>query len=218
MTDEQCAPGLREQKRRATRRALELALLRLALDRGFENVTIEEACRVAQVSARTFFNYFASKEDAVAGSAPFVLRDDDADRFVEGEADVLTDLVQLVARNVDEADDLDVHRLRKALIERNPHLLGVKIAETRRFHEVAVALAVRRLRADAERSGDAVDEASIGERANLVVLVVSSILRHGWSRWVGDGGAAGLRASILTAYEEFRELSAGAIAADPVEA
>src|SRR5437588_270132 len=42
--------GLREQKRRATRRALQVALLRGALERGLENSTIDDACRAAQVS------------------------------------------------------------------------------------------------------------------------------------------------------------------------
>ncbi|MDQ1512970.1 MAG: hypothetical protein QOC59_812 [Microbacteriaceae bacterium] len=220
MTDE-CAPGLREQKRRATRRALQVALLRQALDRGFENVTIEEVCRAAQVSPRTFFNYFATKEDAVSGAAPLAIKDDDSAWFVAGEADVLTDLVHLIARNVDERDDLDVHRLRKALLERNPHLLGMKLAEAQRFHEHGVVLVAERLRADARRSGVPVGEEVVAERANLVVLVVSGIARHGWSRWVGDGGAEGLRASILGAYDQFRNVAATAVAADrgaPVDA
>jgi hypothetical protein len=65
-----------------------------------------------------------------------------------------------------------------------------------------------------------VDEA-VAERANLIVLLVSGIARHGWSRWVGDGGAAGLRASILGAYEQFRDVAATAVGADraaPVDA
>lgn len=213
MTDE-CVPGLREQKRRATRRALQLALLQQALDRGFENVTVDDVCREAQVSPRTFFNYFASKEDAVAGSASFTIREDDTAWFVQGEADVLTDLVHLVTRNVDEHDDLDVHRLRKALLERNPHLLGMKIAEAQRFHESGVVLVGERLREDARRSGVATDDASIAERGNLVVLVAAAIARHGWSRWVGDGGPDGLRASILGAYEQFRAVAAALTADD----
>src|SRR5580700_6281130 len=53
--------GLRERKKLATRQALSSAALRLAIERGLENVTTE-----ADVALRTFRNYFASKYEAVA--------------------------------------------------------------------------------------------------------------------------------------------------------
>ncbi len=62
--------GLRERKRRDTRRALQHAILSISIERGYDRVTIEDVCRVADVSPRTFFNYFTSKEDAVLGAAP----------------------------------------------------------------------------------------------------------------------------------------------------
>lgn len=58
--------GLRERKKLATRKALSDAALRLAVDRGLENVTIEDITAEANVALRTFRNYFASKYEAVA--------------------------------------------------------------------------------------------------------------------------------------------------------
>jgi len=58
--------GLRERKKLATRQALSSAALRLAVERGLENVTIEDITADANVALRTFRNYFASKYEAVA--------------------------------------------------------------------------------------------------------------------------------------------------------
>jgi AcrR family transcriptional regulator len=58
--------GLRERKKLATRRALSWAAVRLAVERGFENVLVEDIAAEVGVSARTFNNYFSSKAEAIA--------------------------------------------------------------------------------------------------------------------------------------------------------
>ncbi len=61
--------GLREQKKRETRRALHHAALYLVNGHGLDEVTVEQIATAAGVSARTFFNYFPTKEEAVLGFA-----------------------------------------------------------------------------------------------------------------------------------------------------
>jgi AcrR family transcriptional regulator len=58
--------GLRERKRRETRAALSLAALRLCVQRGWENVTVDDIAAATNVSPRTFRNYFSTKAEAVA--------------------------------------------------------------------------------------------------------------------------------------------------------
>jgi AcrR family transcriptional regulator len=87
--------SLRERKKLATRRQLRRAALELVGERGLSDVTVEDIAEAADVSPRTFFNYFPSKEAALFGGEP--------DR-----ADTLRDRV---ARQAPGAPALDVLRM-----------------------------------------------------------------------------------------------------------
>jgi AcrR family transcriptional regulator len=59
--------GLRERKKQQTRELLTATARRLFAERGFENVSVSEIARDADVSEATVFNYFPTKEDLVYG-------------------------------------------------------------------------------------------------------------------------------------------------------
>ena len=75
-------PGLRERKKRAAREAIATTARRLFAERGFDAVTVAEVAAAADVSEKTVFNHFPTKEDLA-----FAGREEGIARFVSAIAE-----------------------------------------------------------------------------------------------------------------------------------
>lgn len=172
--------GLRERKRLATRRAIQLATLRLLDEHGPDGVTVDEISRLADISPRTFFNYFASKEDAIIGDPPTLADATAVEVFVEGDHTLFDDLARvLTIAAEDSLADAEQVRLRHGLLKQYPELFALRMAKMRQFEDEISAVVLRRiLRDDA-----ALDPAEAENRARLVTLVAFGVMRHAWTRW-----------------------------------
>jgi AcrR family transcriptional regulator len=58
-------PGLRERKKQQTREKIAKVALQLFAERGYEHTTLADIAEAAEVSPRTIFAYYESKEDIV---------------------------------------------------------------------------------------------------------------------------------------------------------
>jgi AcrR family transcriptional regulator len=192
-------PGLRERKRIATRKAIQRAVLELALDRGLEHVTVEEISRIADISPRTFFNYFVSKEAAIAGDEPNLLDQVAQEQFVAGgpDGELIRDLGTLMADVADHAsEDRETLVLRKDLHNRYPHLFALRMAGMRAFEDELTGIVARRLANDDPEL--ALDPEALASRARLVTLVAFGALRHAWTSWAdADKGSTQPLASMI---------------------
>lgn len=119
--------GLRERKKERTRQALTTAAAELFDRKGFDETTVAEIAAAADVSTRTFFSYFTSKEDVLfaevesfwAAAAETISTRQPSDR----PADALLRAVRVLCGHDFETDSR-LARVRWRLMLDNPTVQG----------------------------------------------------------------------------------------------
>ncbi|WP_306368378.1 TetR/AcrR family transcriptional regulator [Nocardiopsis sp. CC223A] len=195
--------GLRERKKAATRRALREAAVRLTLEHGLENVTVEEIAAAVGVSTRTFFNYFGTKEEALLGEPPGTVDESATREFAAGgpTGDFTDDLVGLLIAFLLDTDDLPAQReemrLRKRLMDREPQLVPGVLA---RFHDMEQVVAG----AIAERLGEPPES----DRPQLAAVTAMAVMRHTMRhlRYSEEEDVEGIRARVRAAFRVLGEV------------
>ncbi|MEY6444909.1 TetR family transcriptional regulator [Corynebacterium pseudotuberculosis] len=129
----------RKVKKIRTHQAIEDSATRLVLERGFSNVTVEEICEPVGVSKRTFFNYFATKDDAVLGAGPRKPTAQEKASFLStAPEDLPTAVLDLLVKLIfdptrDEYFSASIQKRRKEIWEKDPVLMQQHFA---RFHQI----------------------------------------------------------------------------------
>ncbi|MEU3334759.1 TetR/AcrR family transcriptional regulator [Streptomyces sp. NPDC002144] len=196
---------LRERKKQRTRDALLRAAVELFTTRGYEGTTVDDIAEAVDVSQRTFFRYFAGKEEAALALQELVVT-----RFVEavrerpaGEAPM-----EALRRSVLEGWGT-LHEVIEAVVPVELYLRLYRVVEStpvllaahlRRNEEIEETLA----RVLAEREGVDVDT---DPRPRLAVAVFGGVMRVTERQWVarGDFGLEEMRALTVSYLEQVGE-------------
>lgn len=190
-------PGRRDRKKQQTRAALITAALRLVDERGLDRVTVEEISEAADVSSRTFFNYFATKDEALIGD-PITDGPDFQDALLAQPAG-LTVVEAIRGALAPAIDDIQEHRelwrLRMRVIKTNPSLLTALVAR-------GAAVEAEFVAAIAKRTGHPADSAF----TQLTATLTGAAFRTAMIRWATADGS-GPFADLVD--EAFRLLSSG---------
>lgn len=189
MTTGEATPGLRERTRRAVHREIAEAGMALFLEQGFEETTVDQIAEAAGISRRSFFRYFATKEDVVLG--------DMVDRGHRiraalaarppGEEPWAAVRAALLALREESASDPGTELRIGRMMHRAPSLRARSLEKHLAWQELLVPELARRLR---EARG--LDEAAAGHRAAAIIATALACLDVATDTWLRVDGAVPL--------------------------
>lgn len=179
--------GLRERKKQRTRDALIRVAHEFFVSRGYEHTTVDQIAEAVDVSQRTFFRYFASKEDVA-----FALQDETESAFYEAVRarpahespmralrNALDSTWEGMGAAVEEIVSVGVHMRMWQVIETTPALLAVHMRRSSEMEDRLTAVF-------AHREGLPPTD----PRPRVLVASFSGVMRAAGRRWGEDGEAS----------------------------
>jgi AcrR family transcriptional regulator len=146
-------PEMRERRRRRQAAEIELIALRLFAARGFEAVTVDEIAASADISKRTFFRYFATKDEILLGDRRKV-EDCLADALQNAPTDrtgieVMRETLIALSRECEA--DAEGTALRQILFKESHTAMAAAHEQQRLFHHRLAPLMARRMATDSTK-------------------------------------------------------------------
>jgi AcrR family transcriptional regulator len=193
-------PDFRERKRLAARRDISEVAMRLFLEHGYEQTTVDQIAAAAGLSPRSFFRYFATKEDLVVGH----LADEGAQLRIALEARPADERPWAALRAAFDTRlreyDATPELLRKTsrMLQETPSLRARHLEKQLQWQELLVPDIARRLGASATHPHDA--------RAQAIVASALVCLDAAATAWAaGDDGSASIAEILDVAIAAVRE-------------
>ena len=195
MTKESAVPveGLRERHRKRTAADLEEAALVLFTEKGFDAVTIDDIAAAADVSRRTFFRYFASKEDVILSDHPKRLGELQAalDRR-PAEEPAMTALRHAILSLAGSFEEQRDHMLRRfRLVTTTPALEARSLCLQRNWESSVTAMLAGRMGVDPAKD----------LRPGVVAATTMAAMRVATANWLAGGGKGDLPAIVADSLD-----------------
>lgn len=194
--------GPRRRGVTATRDAIEQAAVDLALEHGYEDVTVDMICRVAGVSQRTFFNHFKTKDAALLGAEAPSIDERAAREFIVSDGPLLAEATRLV--RIEPGDiPADPARIARRLhaIAGHPVLMARQMERLSAIEGELRQIIELRLRQQAQRVGaDEAEFAELPEQAEIITHLLAGVMRYigmSWSRQAEHGAPEATDAADL---------------------
>ncbi len=192
-------PGLRERKKQRTRDALLRAALELFTERGYEETTVDDITETVDVSQRTFFRYFAGKEDVAffvprlveAHFVEAVRRRPPEEAPLDAMRHALADSWDTLGEAVERLIPFELHMRFYRVIESTPALLAAHLRHATELEEQIARVIARREGLDMEAD----------PRPRVAVAVFGAVMRVTERVWTArdDESIQALR-ELTTAY------------------
>jgi len=181
-------PGLRERKRAQTAEAIHVAAAELALERGLDATTIDAISERADVSTRTFFNYFPSKEDAVLGIDETAVSLE-LERVRHYDGDVLESTFDLIYALFEASGGAQKNKaLTREVILKHPQLMTRQMVRVAELEDRLSAIVADWLAHDPAFAAD--DEADRLDEARVILGICLATVRVSMKRWAMHGDAS----------------------------
>jgi AcrR family transcriptional regulator len=193
VTQEGPPAGLRERHRRRTAAQLEEVALRLFLERGFDATTVDDIAAAAEVSRRTFFRYFASKEDVLLADHPKRLAELREALAARPPSEPVLTAVRHALMSMTGTYKEDRERLlRRAKVMRGtPSLQARSLVLQRNWEETVADAVAQRLSVDVHAD----------LRPAVVGATTMAAARAAWQSWLEGGGEAHLPTLVAEALD-----------------
>ncbi len=197
-------PRLREDTRRNTRRRIESTALELFLTRGYAGTTVEEIARASNISVRTLYRYFPSKDALLFdGFQPALLEVCEALKRRDRDLPPLRSLQTALTGAADAFEGVSqVLKHIWQLAAEDPSLQALTVLEIQRWRTTFAAEL-------AEQAGRPIYDRQV----QLVSIALHGVITAGVAQWRGTGADGPLADEIRLAALELGDLAGAADAA-----